>query len=146
MVVVQVQYELNFWTPIVSRPKIVIRNLHYLKHLCSDSGADRTYHARDTAGRAHMVSGSRFSKMQCLGLPNFPYTLSPARSPFRGLRWITGRKKGLKRLAISILCSFRSSSFAVYARSNRPVKLRSLPASRPAYRRTIKFCRLLLPK
>ena len=35
----------------------------YLKHLHSDSGVDRTYHARDTAARAHtIVSGSRFSK------------------------------------------------------------------------------------
>ena len=35
----------------------------YLKHLHSDSGVDRTYHARDTAARARtIVSGSRFSK------------------------------------------------------------------------------------
>ena len=43
--------------PTISRPKKffssgLIRNLQYLKHLGSDSGADRTYHARDTAGRA----------------------------------------------------------------------------------------------
>ena len=37
---------------------MLIRNLQYLKHLRSDSGADRTYHARDTAGRARTVTGS----------------------------------------------------------------------------------------
>ena len=44
---------------------------------------------------------------------------------------------------ISIVDSFRSSSFAVYVCSNRPIKL---TVSRSMHGRMAEFCPLLLPK
>ena len=108
----------------------MIQNLQYLKHLRSDSGADRTYHARDTAGRARTGTRIEILKNAMFGTPNFLYTLSPEETPFRGLRWITGRKNGSIRKE-QYLSYVAYSYFAIYVCSNRPVKLRSLPRLDP---------------
>ena len=55
-------------------------------------------------GERALLSGSRFSKTQCLGQPNFSvYTFARSieEMSFRRLRWITGRKNDLKWLVRS---------------------------------------------
>ena len=67
-----------------------------MTHLHSDSGADGTYHARDTAERARTGIRIEILQKNVLGMPNFPYTFSLA----RGLRWITGRKNAINKVLI----------------------------------------------
>ena len=72
----------------------------------SDSGADRTYHARDTVGRARTGIRIEIIKNAMFGPAQF-FVYAVARSIdemlFCGLRWTTGRNNGIKRLVISIL-------------------------------------------
>ena len=73
-------------------------------------------------GECAPVSGSKFSKTQCLGPPNFPYTLSPARSKrCRFMGWDYWQKEWSKEVSKEQYLSYRSSSFVVYVCSNRPV-------------------------
>ena len=82
------------------------------------------------AGRARTVIRIEILKNAMFGPAQFyvyVFAHSIEEMLFRGLRWIAGRKNGLKTLVRSNIYSFRSSSFAIYVHSNRPVKLRSLP-------------------
>ena len=78
----------------------------YVSHyIYSDSGADHTYHTRDTAGRAYTGIRIEILKNAMFGPTQFSVYICFARSikemPFGGLRWITGRKNGLNRLVRS---------------------------------------------
>ena len=76
-------------------------------HLGNDSGADRTYHARDTAGRARTGIRIEILKNAMFGPAQFSvyaFARSIEEAPFRGLRWIAGRKNSLKRLVRSNTC------------------------------------------
>ena len=64
-------------------------------------------------------------------LPDQRDTVSWVEMDCRQKEWSKRFIRSNMMMPISILCSFRSSSFAIYVRSNRPVKLRSLPRLDP---------------